>query len=277
MTMKKFYILFLANVMVNFFTVACSSPSPHQKEQTPQTNNEYVQLSMHLLHAVKNGQSVASFTEKLENLDLQKLAGALKDDVEKKAFWINIYNAEVQILLNNDPSLFEDRDAFFKKPKVKVGGQIFSFDQIEHGFIRGSKVKLSMGYLNDPFAGKYEKMFRVTDTDPRVHFALNCGAKSCPEVAIYDAVHLDAQLDYSAEKYLKATTKYDPQAQKAEVTVLFSWFRGDFGGLNGVVDFLQKHHIIPKDANPTLDFLPYDWTLSLGNYHDFPESIAPNL
>lgn len=275
--MKKFYIFFLANLFINFFSVACTSPHTAEVEQAPQSNNQYVLLSMQLLNAVKSGQVTAPFTDKLEKLDLEKLSNALKTDTEKKAFWINVYNAEVQILLKNDPSLFEDRDAFFKKPRVKVGGQTFSFDQMEHGFIRGSKVKLSMGYLNDPFAGKYEKMFRVSKTDPRVHFALNCGAKSCPEVAVYDAVHLDAQLNYSAEKYLKATTQYEPKEGKAKVTTLFSWFRGDFGGLSGVIDFLHKHHIIPQDADPSLDFLPYDWTLSLGNYHDFPSTIAPAL
>lgn len=229
-------------------------------------SNEYVKLSMKLLSAVKNKQDYKLYTTKMESLSLDKLGDALKTDQEIKAFWINTYNAYVQILLTENAALFDDRGDFFKKDRVLIGGEKFSFDFIEHGVIRGSKVKLSMGFLKDPFAGELEKKFRVEETDGRVHFALNCGAKSCPYIAIYSSVNLDNELDAIAKQFLSRTTLYDPNNEEVNVTTLFSWFKGDFSDKGGPIGFLKMYKIIPKDADPKVNFKEYDWTLALGNY-----------
>jgi hypothetical protein len=47
-----------------------------------------------------------------------------------------------------------------------------------------------------------------------------------------------------------------------------SWFRADFGGKDGAVEMLKLYNVIPKDADPSVSFLEYDWTLELGNYKD---------
>ena len=39
--------------------------------------------------------------------------------------------------------------------------------------------------------------------DPRIHFALVCGAKSCPPIRVYDAVNLDAQLEAAAAAFVE--------------------------------------------------------------------------
>lgn len=105
---------------------------------------------------------------------------------------------------------------------------MMSFDFIEHGIIRGSKVKLSMGFLKDPFAGSLEREFRVSETDGRIHFALNCGARSCPYIAIYSAVDLDNELDIITKQFLERTTTYMEREEEVNVTTLFNWFRGIF-------------------------------------------------
>ncbi len=228
--------------------------------------NEYVKLSMQLLGAVRNGNDVSSYTKKMESLSLDKLGESLKTDEEIKAFWINTYNAYVQILLNDNPELFKDRGDFFKEDRVKIGGELLSFDFIEHGVIRGSKVKLSMGFLKDPFAGELEKKFRVDKTDGRVHFALNCGAKSCPYVAIFSAVNLDNELDAIAKQFLTRVTEFKPGENKVYTTTLFSWFKGDFSDMGGPVGFLKKYNVIPQAADPKVEYTDYDWTLALGNF-----------
>ncbi|GAA5029088.1 DUF547 domain-containing protein [Marivirga lumbricoides] len=228
--------------------------------------NEYVQLSMKLLGAIKNDQDYKTYTKQLKELSLDKLSKSLDTDNKTKAFWINIYNAYIQILLTEKPSLFKDRNAFFKADQVNIGGEMMSFDFIEHGIIRGSKVKLSMGFLKDPFAGKIEKQFRVSETDGRVHFALNCGAKSCPYIAIYSAVNLDEELDIIASQFLERTTIYSKDEVK--VTTLFSWFKGDFSSRGGVLGVLKSYNIIPQNADPDVEYKDYDWTLDLGNFTD---------
>ncbi len=229
-------------------------------------SNEFVRLSMNLIAAVKNDADYQKYVNEYKALPLNELAKSLDTDQKIKAFWINTYNAYVQIILSENPSLFEDRGAFFKADQINVGGELLSLDFIEHGIIRGSKVKLSMGFLNDPFASKLEKQFRVEDADGRIHFALNCGATSCPYVAVYSAYELDKELDQITQQFLNRTTDYNESEDQVFVTRLFSWFKGDFSEGGGVIGFLRKYECIPEDADPDVNYKEYDWTLDLGNF-----------
>ena len=40
--------------------------------------------------------------------------------------------------------------------------------------------------------------------DPRIHFALNCGAKSCPPIRVYSTPNLDSQLNRASASFLCA-------------------------------------------------------------------------
>lgn len=231
--------------------------------------NEFVKLSMNLIAAVKNGADYQRYVNEYKALPLDELANSLDTDNKTKAFWINTYNAYVQILLTEDPILFEDRGAFFKGDLINVGGELLSLDFIEHGIIRGSVVKLSMGFLKDPFASKLEKQFRVEETDGRIHFAVNCGATSCPYVAVYSSYGLDKELDQITRQFLQRTSKYDESEDEVYVTTLFSWFKGDFSDRGGVIGYLKKYVCIPEDADPDVNYKDYDWTLDLGNFTEF--------
>lgn len=229
-------------------------------------SNEFVRLSMDLISCVKNNGDYQKYVNEYKALPLKELAESLDTDQKIKAFWINTYNAFVQILLSEDPSLFDDRGAFFKGDLVNVGGEMLSLDFIEHGIIRGSIVKLSMGFMKDPFASKLEKQFRVEETDGRIHFSLNCGATSCPYVAVYSAYDLDKELDQIAKQFLQRTTEYDKNGEEVYVTTLFSWFKGDFSDRGGVIGFLKMYDSIPENADPKVNYTDYDWTLDLGNF-----------
>ena len=237
------------------------------------TDISYAKLSMVLLEAVRDGQPTTEIERKLSDVSPQNLKNNLDTESKKKAFWLNIYNAYVQILLLDEPELFEDRNSFFgynffSSPQVTIAGEKLSFDEIEHGIIRHSKIKLSMGYLDKWFPSDYEEMFRWEETDPRVHFALNCGAKACPFIAIYDSERVEEQLDITAKEYLEKTTQYDSENNTVKVNALMSWFRADFGGKDGAVNMLKHYGIIPQNADPSVGFLEYDWTLELDNYKD---------
>ncbi|MFZ1750641.1 MAG: DUF547 domain-containing protein, partial [Saprospiraceae bacterium] len=142
---------------------------------------------------------------------------------------------------------------------------LFSFADIEHGILRRSQHEYFLGYLTKLFPSSIEKMLRVQKRDWRIHFALNCGAKSCPPVAVYDVDRLDEQLNASAMSYLKTFTTYNKTENIASVTSLFSWFRGDFGGLAGIKTILKDRGLIP-DRSVRLKTSYYDWTLDLGNF-----------
>ena len=265
--MKTFFRLsyFLLTILLACGPVSENKAMPADTQSTSD-NGPYIQLSQDLIQAVKNDTDRSKIIDQLANIPMQTLAAALETDAEKKAFFINVYNGFVQHILMKNPEKFEDRDEFFKAKQITIAGKELSLDDIEHGVIRGSKVKWSLGLIQDPFAGDFEKNFRVSETDPRIHFALNCGATSCPYVAVYGAENLDAQLDFISRQFLNRTSEYKPGENKVYVTSLISWFRGDFDGLDGAREMLKEYDVIPEDADPELEFKDYDWTLELGNF-----------
>ncbi|WP_340104337.1 DUF547 domain-containing protein [Rhodohalobacter sp. 8-1] len=233
----------------------------------------YAELSKDLVEAVRDGEPHFMMTNRLATVPEDELYQNLDSESDKKAFWINVYNAYVQILLLDKPELFEDRNSlfgynFFTAPQVTIAGKELSFDDIEHGIMRRSKIKLSLGYLDQWFVDDFIKRFWWDKLDPRIHFVINCGAASCPYIAPFDPDRVEEQLRIGAKEYLEDTTDYYPEENRVEVTRLISWFRGDFGGIDGAIEMIKSYGIIPEDADPSVDFKEYDWTLELGNYKE---------
>ncbi len=257
----------MSSVLLSFCSVKQEEDNI-EMENSKAINTKAILLSKELLVGVKSQKDVSTILTALNEIQKEKLAEELSQDEHKKAFWINIYNAHIQIFLKENPDVYEKRSHFFSKKQIQIAGLALSFDDIEHGFIRGSKFKLALGLIKNPFASKIEKLFRVEKTDGRIHFALNCGAVSCPDIAIYDASDFDNQIDQVAQSFLKKSSKYDAENDKIEITSLFSWFRGDFGGRSRIKEMLKRFEIIPKDSNPSISYASYDWTLSLDNYYE---------
>lgn len=235
-----------------------------------QNDVDYSQVSKDLLQNIMDDTSYEKEVQLLAKSSLDELINELKTDQQKTAFWVNIYNAFIQISLTENPSLYKDKGNFFSKERIKIAGEILSFDDIEHGIIRKSKIKLGLGYLSKWFVSDWERDLRVKNLDWRIHFALNCGAKSCPPVAVYSSKNLDKEFDFMTKEYLKEQTTYDNETKTAKSVVLMSWFRGDFGGISGAKKILFNYKITP-DKPKNLDFKSYDWTLLLENYRTIPK------
>lgn len=234
-----------------------------------QDNINYNEVSQDLLQNIMDGKSYAKEVKILEESTLENLVTQLKTDKHKIAFWVNVYNSFIQISLTENPKEYEDRGAYFKKERVKIAGEILSFDDIEHDILRRSRIKLSWGYLRKYFRPKWERKLRVKNIDWRIHFALNCGAKSCPPVAKFTAEGLDKEFDFMTTEYLKEQTTYNKDTRTAKSVSLFSWFRADFGGLCGARQILADYKITSEKPKK-LEFNNYDWTLSLGNFRKIP-------
>lgn len=203
---------------------------------------------------------------KLAAAKAESLAKELNTPDKAKAFWINAYNANIQFVLHADVKAFNDRSKFFTEKQITIAGQELSFDDIEHGILRRSKNKYSLGLFEKWFVSDFENQFRLKDVDYRIHFALNCGALSCPPVTYYDAARIEEQLNLASKNYLRATVKYNSRNNTVRVPMLCSWFNADFGGDGGVLTMLKKFDLLPKEKNPEVLFLDYDWTLKLNNY-----------
>jgi len=184
------------------------------------------------------------------------------------AFWANLYNALTMhaiIALGIRDGIADVQD-FFKQPRYDVGGQSFDLLDVEHGVLRQNRISLNM-----PTAvwetGDPRSRWIVDRLDPRVHFALMCGARSCPPIRAYQAERLDAQLELAARAFVDNDVEVDPEAGRVRLSRLFHWYQQDFGDVLGWIlnyldpgparDWLAEHR---QDAQ--LEYRHYDWQLN---------------
>ena len=230
------------------------------------SKNVLIKLSQDFMYAAKLNEDVTAFIDQLKNLSFDELKKNINNDEEKKSFWINLYNGYVNSSLHKNPDLYKDRGEFFSAKNIIVAGKTFSLDVIEHGVLRRSKIKWSLGYFNKLFPNKTERALRVRHLDKRIHFALNCGAKSCPPIAFYNAENINQQLDVATKAYLTGEANYNVTENKLYLPAIMGWFRRDFGGKKKMINMVKALNIVPEKENPSIEFKSYDWTLYLENY-----------
>jgi hypothetical protein len=207
---------------------------------------------------VKNGVvNYAGFKAEEARLDryLEVLGQADPESLprqEQFAFYINAYNAwTIKLILTGYPGLksIKDLGGLFQSPWakefVRINGKTLSLDDIEHNILR--------------------PRFK----DPRVHFAINCSAKSCPPLFTepYRGDMLDAQLTRVTADFLNGPANSRLEGNLLWVSSIFKWFTEDFN--NDVVGFYQKY--AQGDLKQKLEagrgrievkYLDYDWSLN---------------
>ena len=230
------------------------------------SKNALVKLSQNFIYAAKTNEDAATYMQKLRELPYDSLLKTIATDDEKKAFWINLYNAFTYTSLHKNPEQYNNRRKFFGNKNIIIAGKAFSLDKIEHGILRRSKIKWSLGYLNKIFAGKTEKELRVDTLDYRLHFALNCGAKSCPPIAFYIPETIHLQLETATMAYLSGEAEYDSNTNVLKLPAILSWFRRDFGGKKKIVELLKTKQLLQPTVEPIIQFKQYDWTLYPDNF-----------
>ena len=225
-----------------------------------------IALSQNLLYNVKTGVDTRPQIDSLANIMPAMLSDELTSEDEKLTFWLNVYNAFVQIQLKENTGLYTKRSRFFKSKSIVIAGQKLSLDDIEHGILRHSKTKLSLGYFNKWFLGKFEKTHRLNTVDYRIHFALNCGAASCPPITFYKPEAIGSQLDLATRNYLAQNVVVDTFKNTVTVPKLMLWFKADFGGKKGVVKILKGQGVLSANAKPKIKYKDYYWGLELNKY-----------
>lgn len=224
-----------------------------------------------LLVALRSGGDPEPHLESLNGYDATALEPVRTEQEPALAFWSNLYNAGTQLLLARRPELYESSlrtIRFFRATALRVAGTPLSLDDIEHGILRGSRSKYGLGYLPRLASGRFVRRYALQNPDPRIHFALNCGAASCPAIRAYERERVDEQLDLATEVYLESTADYDSEANLVELPRLFLWYRGDFGGSSGIRSLLREYGIIPQEASPRIHTRSWDWTRKAGKFAD---------
>ncbi len=207
------------------------------------------------LYKVKTSKDVGRLGTSLSRISWTELLRLNTDDM-RKAFWINMYNAWFQILVARGT----DRKIIFTASPFQFADVDLSLDEMEHGILRKLKPHPSSG-TPEKYPEPVQQL-AVEKEDPRIHFALNCGQKSCPPIAFYHAEKVEQQLDWATVAYLEQETSFTPKENLLEVNELLRWYQADFGGEAGILQMLKQYQLIPENSKPLLRFTPYDHSLT---------------
>lgn len=168
------------------------------------------------------------------------------------AFYINAYNAfTIKLILTKYPQInsIKELGGFFSSPWSKkffsIGGWKVSLDHIEH------------------------QVLRPEFKDPRVHFAINCAAKSCPPLLNrpYEGNIIEQQLDEQARAFINNKRSTFVKGDTLFISKIFDWFEEDFND-NPLLFIRQyagerlKSELDAAGPELNVTYLYYDWSLN---------------
>ena len=160
---------------------------------------------------------------------------------EKMAYWINAYNAfTVKLIVDNYP-VNSITNLHGGKPWdvkwINLGDKTYSLNQIEHDILRPE--------------------FK----DARIHFAVNCAARSCPPLLnkAWTAENLSNYLDKQAKSFINNEQFNKIAADKVQISKIFEWYAEDFGK---IIDYLNKYSNTTINSGAKVMYLEYDWALN---------------
>lgn len=161
-------------------------------------------------------------------------------------FYIDAYNATVikSVIAEGRPRSVLDVKGFFNEKKHTIAGKSLTLDELEKKTL-------------NPYA-----------KDPRTHFVLVCAAVGCPiiEPRPYYGTNVNERMSVATRRYLASPTGAKISDGVMKLSMIFKWYEKDFGGKQGVIDFVKKH--LPKEQakqlgdTPKVEYLDYNWTLN---------------
>ncbi|MBI2431412.1 MAG: VTT domain-containing protein [Candidatus Hydrogenedentes bacterium] len=174
---------------------------------------------------------------------------------EKLALLINAYNSFTLELIvdwpDKDIRSIQDipSDKRWDDKRWKIGGNVWSLNQIEHDQIRPN--------------------FR----EPNVHWALVCAAVGCPPLRAeaYTSAHIEDQLEDQARIVHTNGSRwfqFETEARLLRLTSLYKWYGSDFKQVAGdVLDYAARYSpelakVIKAGQRPNIEWLDYDWALN---------------
>lgn len=208
------------------------------------------------------------YIESLGATDPEALRRAPRE--EQLAFWINAYNACMLKTVADHYPIGRGGIGLFGRIRNQLAGYpTNSVWQIGNAFTqkhcRIARSERSQDEIE-------HEIIRPTFGEPRIHFAVNCAARSCPALwpEAYKANRLDAQLDSAVEGFIDVRSHFTLESGDPSTLYLnraMDWYRDDFGGIPGLRDFfsryLQGEQLrLVQSSDTEVAFFDYDWTLN---------------
>jgi len=221
--------------------------------------------------AMASSPAFAEFEKSTQLLVHVKLEDFSEDD--KKPFFINLYNACLihGFVRLGVPSSSLTRMKFFSETAYRIGAHSFCLDDMEHGILRANS-KSPLTSAPQFSAGDPRIPYCVRQLDPRIHFALVCGAKSCPPIRIFNPENCERALELAATNFCRNNVKF--QDETIQLSQIFKWYGTDFASdIVGLLKFVHKYLtpqqqaqldkiLAEKQSAVKIKYLEYDWSVN---------------
>ena len=175
----------------------------------------------------------------LDLLSKNDPAGKSRND--QIAFWINAYNAHtVDLIVENYQTtsiLKLDNGKTWSVKRITIGGKKYSLEDIEKNIL----------------IGKFN--------EARIHFAINCAAKSCPPLKnkAWEGRNLNSDLDRASRNFINNSSYNQIEKKTANLSQIFNWYKGDFNDVNA---FINKYANTQITSKTKVNYNQYNWDLN---------------
>lgn len=219
--------------------------------------------------------------------ELQRVDMGAFDEDTKLAFGINLYNTMIKyaFMKVGIGSTTFARNSFFSGVSMNVGGHILSFNDLENGVLRANRK--GPANLTLPFPKDDKRLVLARkQVDCRIHFGLNCGAKSCPPVKNFTPQAIEEELRIVAQAFCEQedNVRVDVENKTLYLTSILKWFRPDFAESKealpqAVVHFLRGEKqkklqsLIDRSEGIKIKFNEYDWGTNASDFVPFDSAV----
>jgi hypothetical protein len=76
------------------------------------------------------------------------------------------------------------------------------------------------------------------------------------------AANLENQLTRVTTTFINDPTRNKISSQSAQLSSIFSWFKGDFTKKGTLIEFLNRYSKVKISPNARISFLDYNWNLN---------------
>lgn len=218
--------------------------------------------------------------------ELQRVDVSSMNREESMCFWINVYNAMVvhATAAVGPAEGTLGRLKWYESVAYVIDGTAFSLNDVEHGVLRGNAPSpanvlslVGLGKWAPKTFGKEDPRTRLalTPVDPRIHFALNCGATSCPPIRVYAPGRLELGLEGAAAAFCSSEVQVEAEKGIVRLSSILKWYGADFGSKADLMQFLvanldegsstreELKKLMAKGVDQIkLEYKPYDWTVN---------------
>jgi Protein of unknown function, DUF547 len=217
----------------------------------------YLRIGADGVHRVAYSQVTPADRARLDDY-IASLGAVAIDEysrAEQMAYWINLYNALIVRLIIEHYPVASIRD-IGGGPGADGGGP-WAEALIE---VEGTPLS-----LNDIV----HRILRPIWRDPRVHYALACGAVGCPNLQPdpFDGRQLDRQLNEAAMIFVNDPRGITIEGDRLGLSSIYRWYRGDFGPterdvINHLMAYAEPDLAIQLQKFDRISDDGFDWRLN---------------